>query len=109
MTNPTPVEPGAPPRSLIDEAMVLYENATGAFALALREAQGEDPKKLKEVSEYARELTRVLQVVLTERAKVDGLRRKEEGIVHEFALDLDAARDEIGRRLACLRGAGAGG
>ncbi len=94
---------------MIDEAMVLYENATGAFALALREAHGEDPRKLKEVSEYARELTRVLQIVLTERAKVDALRKKQEGIVHDFALDFDAARDEIGRRLACLRGAGSGG
>jgi hypothetical protein len=48
--------------------------------------------------------------VLEERGKVDKLRKQIAGHVGAGgALDLDGARAEIGRRLACLRNAGGGG
>ena len=43
---------------------------------------------------------------LEERGKVDKLRKDAAGQVGAGALDLGAARDEVGRRLACLRRAG---
>jgi hypothetical protein len=48
-------------------------------------------------------------MVFEERAKVAKLDKLEAGIAYDYALDLDAARDEIGRRLARLRDAGTGG
>lgn len=42
---------------------------------------------------------------MSERDKVGKLRNQISGTVGERTLDLDAARAEIGRRLACLRDA----
>ncbi|MCG6901811.1 MAG: hypothetical protein LJE68_03935 [Rhodobacter sp.] len=46
--------------------------------------------------------------LMKERDRVAELRRKSAGIVGDYAIDFDAARAEIGRRLACLREAGGG-
>ena len=57
-----------------------------------------------------RDLRATALVVLQERGKVDQLRKQIAGHVGAGgALDLDEARAEIGRRLACLRNAGGGG
>lgn len=42
---------------------------------------------------------------LKEANRVEDLHRKQAGIVHEFAFDLEAARNEIRGRLASLRNA----
>ena len=56
------------------------------------------------------ELRRVLinvqksvQTVFDERKRLDELRKRQSGIVHDYALDFDAVRSEIGRRLDRLR------
>ena len=46
--------------------------------------------------------------LMEERSRVEKFRKQIAGNVGAGSLDLDAARDEIGRRLACLRDAGAG-
>ncbi|MFC3086650.1 hypothetical protein [Tabrizicola soli] len=57
-----------------------------------------------------RDLRATAVQVLEERGKVDKLRKQIAGHVGAGgALDLDGARAEIGRRLACLRNAGGGG
>lgn len=56
----------------------------------------------------AREMRAFLLAVLDERAKVAKLRKSDAAEGAGAALDLDAARIEIGRRLACLRDAGTG-
>lgn len=57
-----------------------------------------------------RDLRATAVQVLEERGKVDKLRKQIAGHVGAGgALDLDEARAEIGRRLACLRNAGGGG
>ena len=56
--------------------------------------------------ERIRDLTKVGLMLVEERAKVEKLRKQVAGAVGTGSeLDLDAARDEIGRRLACLRAA----
>ena len=55
-----------------------------------------------------RDLKAAFQTVMEERGRVDKLRKQVAGTVGAGALDLHAARDEIGRRLACLRDAGTG-
>ncbi|MDO5528348.1 MAG: permease [Paracoccus sp. (in: a-proteobacteria)] len=65
--------------------------------------QAGDMDELKDAVKLARELRSAAQLMLEERNKVDKLRKDIAGVVGGGALDLDAARDEIGRRLACLR------
>lgn len=55
-----------------------------------------------------RDLKLAFQTVMEERGRVDKLRKQVIGAVGASPLDLHAARDEIGRRLALLRDAGAG-
>ena len=63
----------------------------------------------KEAAVRIRDLGKAIQTTLDERAKLEKLRKNNAGIVHEYALDFDAARDEIGRRMARLRDAGDSG
>lgn len=63
---------------------------------------------LKEAVRLARELRAATQLMLEERNRVDKLRKEIGGVGAGGALDLDAARSEIGRRLACLRRAAGG-
>jgi hypothetical protein len=74
--------------------------------LAAREAGEVDPGRLKKAVETAQTLRNAVHLLMTERTKVDKLRKEIAGGVGGGSLDLDAARDEIGRRLACLRRAG---
>lgn len=62
----------------------------------------------KETGKVARDLRIATGLVLEERNRVDKLRKDIAGGVGPGTLDLDAARDEIGRRLACLRRAAGG-
>lgn len=62
--------------------------------------------KVRTVVETVRELKAAFQLVQEERGRVGKLVKHSTGVVPDHVLDLHAARDEIGRRLACLRGAG---
>ena len=55
-----------------------------------------------------RDLKTAFQLVMDERTRVEKLRKQVAGVVGDLRLDFDAARDEIGRRLARLRDAGGG-
>lgn len=64
---------------------------------------------LKQALRLARELRVATQQMLEERNRIDKLRKEIAGDVGGGGvLDLDTARDEIGRRLACLRRAARG-
>lgn len=69
----------------------------------------EDNDVSKEAAGRIRDLGKAVQTTLDERSKLEKLRKHTAGIVHEYALDFDAARDEIGRRMARLRDAGDSG
>lgn len=98
---------------MLSEAMELYTLAGEIFAGVIREAREGKPGAGKEAVTYAKDFRAALQTVLNERATVDKLRKQQPGGVAEGVgerdLDFTAARDEIGRRLACLRDAGGGG
>ena len=76
--------------------------------LAVQERGEVDQAKLKAATTTAKVVREAILLLMTERNKVDKLRKDIAGGVGGGSLDLDAARDEIGRRLACLRRAGAG-
>ena len=66
--------------------------------------------EVKAAQTAIRDLRATAVQVLEERGKVDKLRKQIAGHVGAGgALDLESARAEIGRRLACLRNAGGGG
>lgn len=75
-------------------------------ALEAREQGAVDPAELKEAMQTAKILREAVGLLMAERNKVDKFRKDIAGGVGGGSLDLDAARDEIGRRLACLRRAG---
>ena len=95
------------PKSLISETEELYREIADEVFVAIRKIRtGEwDTKGTPQV---VKEMRAFLQLVLEERAKVAKLSKQEAGVVYDYALDFDAARVEIGRRLACLRDAGGG-
>lgn len=62
-----------------------------------------DADALKKALKSARDVREACGHLKQERDKVDKLRKDIAGGVGGGCLDLDAARDEIGRRLACLR------
>ncbi len=104
---------GGPPPSgagVLERALAVFDRAAvelGEALVRLREdgAVGEgSARALRAV----RELQAALAVCLDERVKGDRLRNEVAGVVGERSLDLDAARVEIGRRLARLRDAGSG-
>ena len=99
----TAEEPG--PKSLISGTEQVYEDiAAELFAALGRIREGDlDPKG---ATHTVRELRQFLNLVLEERARLVKLNKQESGVAHDYALDFDAARAEIGRRLACLRDAG---
>ena len=101
------------PGAAMAQDMDVIEIADGLFRsfagdlhqLRLRIQAGET-QDLKESGKLVRDLRAAAQLVLEERSKVDKLRKDAAGHVGTGVLDLAAARDEIGRRLACLRRAG---
>ena len=113
--DPGPEAPEGPfvPGAAMAQDMDVIEIADGLFRsyagdlhkLRLKILAGET-QDLKESGKLVRDLRAAAQLVLEERSKVDKLRKDAAGSVGTGVLDLAAARDEIGRRLACLRRAG---
>ena len=68
-------------------------------------AEGEDvnPAELKK---RGHEFRNVSSYYLQEASRLEDAINKRDGMVNGYALDLDEARREIGRRLDCLRAAG---
>lgn len=101
---------GAPPAgnilSRFDMAEILFGSAASEMTRLLRRLESGDPIKPKEAADAANETRKALERLQDERNRVEQLRRTLAGGVGDRALDLAAARDEIGRRLACLRDAG---
>jgi hypothetical protein len=108
MTLHTNLGDEALPDVALSGAWELYTTAAEIFALLLREVKEEHKDNAREMMTYTRDIKDALKLVLNERAAVDKLRKDHGGLGDDRSLDLDAARDEIGRRLACLRDAGGG-
>ncbi|TDQ62222.1 hypothetical protein EV658_10359 [Phaeovulum veldkampii DSM 11550] len=94
---------------LISETEEIFRETAGELAAALREVRQGKTGEVKTAVQAVKDLRAALQMVMDERTRVEKLRKQVAGVVRDHALDLDAARDEIGRRLACLREAGGGG
>lgn len=88
---------------------MLFRDMAEEMALALRRFREGDFSEAKGASAALKDLRAAYHLVMDERTRVEKLRKQHAGEVGGGALDLELARDEIGRRLACLRDAGGGG
>ena len=98
------------PEDLLGATERLYEDAFIELERTMTAIKAGEFNEVKAAQEAIRGLRAMAVAVLQERGKVDQLRKQIAGHVGAGgALDLESARAEIGRRLACLRNAGGGG
>ena len=97
----------AVPDDVLALADELYRFAAEELYRTIKAIRTGQLSEVKAAQAAVRDLRTTAQSVLDYRAKVDNLRKQIAGQVGAGgALDFDAARAEIGRRLACLRDAG---
>lgn len=101
-------KPDRPPVDLVAEAEGLYRDSAEELVLAVHRIKAGDYDRVKDAAQAIRDLKTAFFLAIDERNKVEKLRKQIAGAVGTGELDLDAARSEIGRRLALLRAAGAG-
>ncbi|WBU65333.1 permease [Paracoccus aerodenitrificans] len=92
----------------IDIAGQLFRGCAEDLTILRQKIRDGETDGLKDAVKVARELRSATHLMIEERNKVEKLRKEAAGAVGDGVFDLDAARDEIGRRLACLRRAGGG-
>ncbi len=105
------------PGALADRTGRFFELAAVRMAEAIEQLESGRPADMQAAQRAIRALRLALWTLVDERTRVEKLRNKVAGLVADGeggsgrgrGLDLDAARDEIGRRLAGLRAAGDGG
>lgn len=93
---------------LLDATEEMFRDAGTELARAVRAAKSGEASDAKSALQAARDLKAAFQLVMDERTKIEKLRKETAAVIGEEILDLDAARDEIGSRLARLRNAGSG-
>ena len=100
-----------PPADLLADAEGMYRDAAADLFFARRRLREGTPDEVRAATGAVRDLKLAIELVMQERTRIEKLRRQVAGIVDGtgHALDFDAARAEIGRRLARLRDAGDGG
>ena len=94
---------------ILSEAQQTYQRAQAALNKLVGELDDGELVHVGEAGRILKELKQALQTANQERERLESERKKQAGIVGEYAIDFDAARLEIGRRLACLRGTGGQG
>jgi len=96
-------EPG--PKSQVTAAEELYDEIADEVRAVIRRIKSGE-FDIKSTTQAAKDMRQALLLVLEERSRVAKLHKEEAGCVNGYALDFEAARDEICRRLARLRDAG---
>lgn len=84
----------------------MFRDVAEEIARTLGALKGGKLDEAKAASAAVRDMKAAFQLVMEERTRVDKLRKQAAGVVNGYAVDLDQARIEVGRRLACLRDAG---
>lgn len=95
--------------SCLAAAEDLFREAVAAMSALKRRLKAGELVPEKETKIAVSEVSKAIQLVLTERHKLAKHSTNNAGVAGGYAIDLEAARDEIRRRMACLRRAGADG
>ncbi|WP_132601583.1 hypothetical protein [Rhodovulum adriaticum] len=105
----TPLGGDSAAQAVLAEAEEHYRRTIRALHDIMEEVQSGHVERAKELRTALSDLGKAAQTAFDERVRVEKRLRSESGIVNDYALDLDGARAEIGRRLDRLRTArGAG-
>lgn len=94
---------------MLSEAQETYQRTTSVLNVLVRQLEANRFDHVGETTRILRELKNALQSAINERERVEKQRDEKQGIVNGYAIDFDAARHEVGRRLARLRAAGSEG
>ncbi len=101
----SPVETGEDVGLYFDQAVELYRSGSTELTGIIREIGEGRTDRAKKLGSVLSELRKASMTMMEEARNVEDLRRKLVGNVHEHALDLAGARNEIGSRMARLRAA----
>ncbi len=93
------------PVDLTAETEILYREAAEELVRIVSAIRAGEFDQIGNAKSAVAQLKVAFHTVMEERNKVERLRKQVAGAVGTGTLDLSAARDEIGRRLALLRGA----
>lgn len=99
----------ATPDAVLAQTEEWLTEAAEEIAQSIRALKAGDLARSDEAKKHIGNLRSAMGLYIDERNRVEKLRKQIAGAVGACGLDLDAARDEIGRRLARLRDAGTGG
>lgn len=101
---------GGEPADMQAETAKLFDWSAGALIRAINDINDGKFDEARVTAAMLKDLRGAYHVAMEERAKLgkDIKNVCDRGAAGSGALELDAARDEIGRRLACLRGARGG-
>ncbi|MBW7922983.1 MAG: hypothetical protein H3C51_12910 [Rubellimicrobium sp.] len=99
---------GSTPRQYRDDAVVLLRAVRATLADLLRQLLEGDGAALRDIVAKQAELESALKRVFEAETRYDDWMQRSSG-GGDGVLDLDAARDEIGRRLDRLRAAAGAG
>ncbi|HMS96297.1 MAG TPA: hypothetical protein PKA03_13970 [Tabrizicola sp.] len=98
---------GPTPEDVLGATESFYDLAVMELYRTIAALRAGEFTEIRAAQAAIRDLRATAVQVLEERGKVDRLRKQIAGQVGAGgALDLEGARAEIGRRLACLRNAG---
>jgi hypothetical protein len=104
------VDCGPTDEDVLAVAEAMYREAAVELHRTIDAIRGGAFGEVRSAQMAIRDLRATASQVLEERGRIDKLRKTLAGrVVPGGAIDFDAARAEIGRRLACLRDAGRGG
>ncbi|NOX40691.1 MAG: hypothetical protein GXP05_09300 [Alphaproteobacteria bacterium] len=93
----------APSDELLLKARRHYADISCALEQALAQLDQCDDKEKRAFSASVQTHWKSFLNVYEREVDLEKRDREHAGIVHGYAIDLDAARVEVGRRLACLR------
>lgn len=105
MTLISPLGSDQAAQEVLADAEEHYRRTIRALSQIIDDVSAGQMARAKELKGALGDLGKATQTAFDERARVEKRIRSEAGIINDYALDLDSARDEIGRRLACLRDA----
>ncbi|MEO0830516.1 MAG: hypothetical protein AAFY03_08650 [Pseudomonadota bacterium] len=88
--------------SALKHAERVYDGIRKDIMAIVEDLDGDPSQTPKELRSLLAELRKATLVILHEKQSLEKQRRATAGAVHDYALDLDAARVEVARRLARL-------
>lgn len=110
MTLIKPFEDAGKAEEMIHRIHEVYGDLFVALKSLKARAEAGEGDATKEVGVLSREVTKAMNTLNEAEAKLYAIRRKEAGVVHDFAVDFAQARTEIRGRLdRILASRGAGG